>query len=72
MKTAISDYDKFQLSKYYPGNYHNDSVYNAGTEVAASLPLTSGINVSKCFDWSNAVAPNNSPLGTRPYTVIMF
>jgi hypothetical protein len=67
--TELSDYDMFQLSKYFPGKYGNKQTYIPSGEATSSVATTTGIGLSQGTDGNS---DKMSDIGTGNYTLIAF
>jgi hypothetical protein len=65
----ISDREKYQLSKYFPGKYDNKCTYTPSGQMTASVPISNGFNIS---EGTNPGGVTTGALGSTDYCVIMY
>lgn len=68
--TILSDYDMYQLSKYFPGRYGNKQTYSGNSEVAAAMSVKTGISLAKAIAAEDGKI--EADIGSTNYTVIMY
>jgi hypothetical protein len=71
MNTDISDQDKYQLSKYFPGKYNPRCTYSPSGEMTAAVSTRNGFSLAKLPDLDD-ISYTLEDMGTRTYTVLMY
>lgn len=69
MNKSLSDYDIYQMSKYYPGKYSPKSTYAPSGDLTAAVAVKGGFAINSCTLIGTATA---ATLGTYAYTLIMY